>query len=74
MEDNSYIKKNYDLAFKYFKDAADQGNAMGQAGLGQLYMNGYGVMKVTVVAGYSDSNVPTSILKLRQFIHEGNEE
>ena len=48
MEDNSFSKKNYDLAFKYFKDAAHQSNAMGQAGLGQLYLNGYGVKKVKI--------------------------
>ena len=48
MEDNSHSKKNYDLAYKYFKDAADQNNAMGQAGLGQLYLNGFGLTKVRI--------------------------
>ena len=69
MEDNSFSKKNYDLAFKYFKDAAHQSNAMGQAGLGQLYLNGYGVKKVkNKVSKYCRLQFHSSVLQFGCFV------
>ena len=41
----NYESKDYAEAYKWFKQAADQGNAKGQNGLGLLYKNGYGVTK-----------------------------
>lgn len=41
----SYESKDYAEAYKWFKQAADQGNAKGQNGLGLLYKYGNGVEK-----------------------------
>ena len=41
----SYESKDYAEAYKWFKKAADQGNAKGQNGLGLLYEDGNGVTK-----------------------------
>ena len=46
----SYESKDYANAYKWFKRAADQGNAKGQNGLAVLYKNGYGVTKDIVEA------------------------
>lgn len=39
------IKQDNQTAFKYFKKAADQGNPVGQSGLGLMYLHGKGVPK-----------------------------
>lgn len=41
----SYESKDYAEAYKWFKQAADQGNAKGQNGLGILYERGHGITK-----------------------------
>lgn len=39
------IKQDNQTAFNYFKKAADQGNPVGQSGLGLMYLHGRGVPK-----------------------------
>lgn len=41
--DSYYLKMNYDKAIKYYKDAAEQGDAVAQNILGFMYENGRGV-------------------------------
>ena len=42
-EGSSSVKQDNKTAFDYFKKAADMNNAMGQAGLGTMYLQGRGV-------------------------------
>lgn len=39
------VKKNPELAFKYYKLSAEQENVYGQYGLGYCYENGFGTEK-----------------------------
>jgi TPR repeat protein len=41
--DGAADRRNYAEAMKWFRKAADQGNALGEANLGSLYARGEGV-------------------------------
>lgn len=43
LEGSSVAKQSNETALKYFKRAADQNNAVGQSGLGLMYLHGHGV-------------------------------
>ena len=43
LDGTSYVKQNNETAYRYFKKAADQNNAVGQSGLGLMYLHGRGV-------------------------------
>uniref|UniRef100_A0A915D677 Ribosomal protein S5 C-terminal domain-containing protein n=1 Tax=Ditylenchus dipsaci TaxID=166011 RepID=A0A915D677_9BILA len=43
LEGTSATPQNNVTAFQYFKKAADKGNAVGQSGLGMMFLYGYGV-------------------------------
>ena len=45
-EGGPLVKQDNATALKYFKKAADQNNAIGQSGLGLLYLHGQGVEQV----------------------------
>ena len=41
-----YDKKDYKMAFEYYKLSADQGNSYGQNNLGNRYYNGEGMKRI----------------------------
>lgn len=43
LDGSSVVKQSNETALKYFKRAADQNNAVGQSGLGLMYLHGCGV-------------------------------
>lgn len=43
LEGSSVVKQSNDTALKYFRRAAEQNNAVGQSGLGLMYLHGRGV-------------------------------
>lgn len=43
LEGSSVVKQSNETALKYFKRAAEQNNAVGQSGLGLMYLHGRGV-------------------------------
>lgn len=45
MEGSPAVKQDNETAFKYFQKAADLNNAVGQSGLGLMYLHGRGVDK-----------------------------
>lgn len=45
MDGSDEIPQDNNIAFKYFKEAADMNNAIGLSGLGLMYLYGRGVEK-----------------------------